>query len=138
LDGFGHGVATNFAGCAAAATLFSTTATARPRFRVARQPATRKRGTMKSAYELAMERLEKQAPTTRLTEEQKRELSEIEALFKARIAERELGLGDRIAQARAQQRAEDAAKLEEELATDLRRLREECEARKARVRAATP
>ena len=45
---------------------------------------------MKSAYELAMERLEKAAPSISLTEEQKKQLAEVESKFKARIAEREV------------------------------------------------
>ena len=42
---------------------------------------------MKSAYELAMERLEKQAPTRTLTAAQKTEIAELEATAKAKIAE---------------------------------------------------
>ena len=45
---------------------------------------------MKSAYELAMERLAKDSPAVRLTDEQKKELAELESQCKARIAEREL------------------------------------------------
>ena len=47
---------------------------------------------MKSAYELAMERLEKKAPSVALTAEQKAQIAEIDSTFKARIAERELFL----------------------------------------------
>ena len=42
---------------------------------------------MKSAYELAMERLEKQSPSHQLTDRQKSEISEIESVAKAKIAE---------------------------------------------------
>ena len=42
---------------------------------------------MKSAYELAMERLEKQAPTARLTSAQKQEIADIESLYKAKAAD---------------------------------------------------
>ena len=45
---------------------------------------------MKSAYELAMERLEKSAPTVTLTDEQKAQIAEIDSTYKARIAEKEL------------------------------------------------
>jgi DUF4097 and DUF4098 domain-containing protein YvlB len=41
---------------------------------------------MKSAYELAMERLEKKAPSVSLTDEQKQQIAEIDSTFKARIA----------------------------------------------------
>ena len=42
---------------------------------------------MKSAYELAMERLQKTSPTVVLTEEQKKQIAEIDSAFKAKIDE---------------------------------------------------
>lgn len=43
---------------------------------------------MKSAYELAMERLEAESgPTKKLTDEQKEQIAEIERKFDARVAE---------------------------------------------------
>ena len=45
---------------------------------------------MKSAYELAMERLEKQSPAAKVTDEQRHALAEIDATYKAKIAEREV------------------------------------------------
>ena len=56
---------------------------------------------MKSAYELAMERLEKKAPSLALTDEQKQQMAEIDSTFKARIAEKELFLKDQIGKALA-------------------------------------
>ena len=47
---------------------------------------------MKSAYELAMERLQKTTPSLALTEEQKKELAEIDSKYRAKIAEKELFL----------------------------------------------
>ncbi len=47
---------------------------------------------MKSAYELAMERLEKNAPTVPLTDDQKRMIAEIDSIYTARIPEKELFL----------------------------------------------
>ena len=44
---------------------------------------------MKSAYELAMEKLSKAAPTVTLSAEQKAELAELESKCAAKIAERE-------------------------------------------------
>ena len=41
---------------------------------------------MKSAYELAMERLEKESPQESLTEEKKELISEIEKKYSAKIA----------------------------------------------------
>ena len=54
---------------------------------------------MKSAYELAMERLEKQAPTAKLSEEQKAEIAGIESVYKAKVAEKEVFLKDQIKKA---------------------------------------
>ena len=39
---------------------------------------------MKSAYELAMERLQKQSPVTKITAEQKAELARLDTLYKAK------------------------------------------------------
>lgn len=89
---------------------------------------------MKSAYELAMERLEKQSPSARLTTAQKTEISEIEATFKAKVAEQELFLKDRIAEAAAEGKFEEMAQIEQQLTREIRRLNEECEAKKAKVR----
>lgn len=90
---------------------------------------------MKSAYELAMERLEKKAPTVALTEEQKQQIGEIESTFKARIAEKELFLKDEIRKARAAGTLEEAESLEKQLSIEVRRFQEECEAKKERLRA---
>jgi hypothetical protein len=89
---------------------------------------------MKSAYELAMERLEKQAPTQVLTEAQKAEIAEIESIAKSRAAEKELFLGEQIVKARAQGRYDEVASIEKQLASELRRIQEEAEEKKERVR----
>jgi len=90
---------------------------------------------MKSAYELAMERLETQSPSQQLNSRQKSEIAEIESTFRARIAERELFLKGEIAKSLAAGKPEDADSLQSQLAMDTRRLNEECESRKAKVRA---
>jgi hypothetical protein len=92
---------------------------------------------MKSAYELAMERLEKQTPGVKVTDEQKREIAEIDSQFKAKIAERELFLNDQIAKARASGQFDEVEKIQDQLVRDLRRLREDCEAKKEKVRNAS-
>jgi hypothetical protein len=89
---------------------------------------------MKSAYELAMERLQKTAPSLSLTEEQKKELAEIDSKYRAKIAEKELFLRDQIRKAQTQGKADDIASLEKQLASDVRRLAEECEAAKEKMR----
>ncbi len=90
--------------------------------------------TVKSAYELAMDRLQKQAPVRSLTEAQKAELADLDSLYKAKVAEREIGFGDRIISAES---AGDFAKAEEvraQLTIERRRLEEEREMKKERVR----
>jgi hypothetical protein len=89
---------------------------------------------MKSAYELAMERLQKGQPTVVLTEEQKTQLAEIDSAFKAKIAERELFLKDEIRKARDVGKFDDAESLEKQLTIDIRRLNDDCEAKKEKLR----
>jgi hypothetical protein len=89
---------------------------------------------MKSAYELAMERLEKQAPAVKLTAKQKAALAEVDSKFRARIAEREVFLKDNLAKAQAAGSFEDAAQIEQELAREVRKLQDDCEAEKEKLR----
>ena len=90
---------------------------------------------MKSAYELAMERLQQTSPSLSLTEEQKKELAEIDSKYRAKIAEKELFLKDQIRKAQTEGKADDIDSLEKQLASDVRRLQEECEASKEKMRA---
>lgn len=89
---------------------------------------------MKSAYELAMERLEKALPSTTLTEAQKKEIAEVDSIYRAKIAEKELFLKDQIRKARIAGNPE-VQSLEKQLASEMRRLQEECEAKKEKLRA---
>jgi len=91
---------------------------------------------MKSAYELAMERLENQSPTKQLSAKQKSEIAEIESTYRARVAERELFLKGEIAKAQAAGKLEDIESLQNQLAMDMRRLTDECETKKSKVREA--
>ena len=90
---------------------------------------------MKSAYELAMERLEKASPSTPLTEDQKKEIAEIDSVYRAKIAEREVFLKDQIRNAQTTGKLEEAQSIEKQLALEMRRLQEECEAKKEKLRA---
>ena len=92
---------------------------------------------MKSAYELAMERLEKAAPTVKLTDAQRAEIAELEALYKSKIAEREVYLGDEMAKARAKGEFGEAETMQVQLHNDVRRLQAECDEKKDRVRRAS-
>jgi len=89
---------------------------------------------MKSAYELAMERLEKKSPTTKVTDEQKREIAEIEVIYKAKIAEREVFLRDQIVKAKIAGDFSELEALEKQLASELRRLHQDCEEKKEKIR----
>lgn len=91
---------------------------------------------MKSAYELAMERLQKHAPTVKLTAEQKTAIAELESQYAAKIAQREIGLKDEIVKAESNGDVEEAAKLREQLANERKKLQAELEEKKERVRGA--
>jgi hypothetical protein len=90
---------------------------------------------MKSAYELAMERLKKDSPSVTLTDEQKAELAEIDSSFKAKIAERKIFLTDQISKAVAAGKFDDVESLEKQLTADVLRLQEDCEQKKEKLRA---
>ena len=89
---------------------------------------------MKSAYELEMERLEKSNPSVSLNDEQKAQIAEIDSSYRAKIAEKELFLKDQIRTARSGGSYEEAESLEKQLAVDVRRLNEDCEAKKEKLR----
>jgi hypothetical protein len=89
---------------------------------------------MKSAYELAMERLQKNAPSVTLTEEQKAQIAEIDSTFKARMAEKDVFLKDQILKARIGDRFDEAEELQQQLASEMRRLQQDCEAKKEKLR----
>jgi hypothetical protein len=89
---------------------------------------------MKSAYELAMERLNKSSPTAKLTDQQKKEIAELESKYKAKIAERELFVqGERI-KAIDRGDAEAIEQLEKQLVSDRKSLQSELEEKKEEVR----
>jgi hypothetical protein len=90
---------------------------------------------MKSAYELAMERLAKDQPLVKLTDDQKKQLAEVDSTFKARIAERELFLKGEIQKAQSTGKFEEVESLEKQLASEIKRLQEDCEAKKEKLRA---
>jgi len=89
---------------------------------------------MKSAYELAMERLEKASPSISLTEEQKKQIAEVDSVYRAKIAEREVFLKDQIRKVQIAGSLEEVQSLEKQFASEMRRLKEECEAKKEKLR----
>jgi hypothetical protein len=89
---------------------------------------------MKSAYELAMERLQKASPSLSLTEEQKKELAQVDSKYRAKIAEKELFLKEQIRKAQTEGKFEDVESLQKQLASEVRRLQDECESSKEKLR----
>lgn len=89
---------------------------------------------MKSAYELAMERLSKTAPVTKLTAEQKKELAELDSKYAAKIAEREIFVKGELAKATDKGDADAIEQLEKQLVSDRKSLHAELEEKKERVR----
>jgi hypothetical protein len=89
---------------------------------------------MKSAYELAMERLQKASPSLSLTDKQKEKLAELDSKYRAKIAEKELFLKDQIRKAQTEGKLDDIDSLQKQLASDVGRLQQECEAAKEKLR----
>jgi hypothetical protein len=80
---------------------------------------------MKSAYELAMERLGGEKP---LSDEQKQALAEIDTIYRAKEAEVQLARDQKLKTGTPQEQAD------EELSIDLRRINDKREAEKSRAR----
>jgi hypothetical protein len=91
---------------------------------------------MKSAYELAMERLQAadKEPAKTLTDAQKEQLAEIERSYQARVAEREVFLNQQLNKARAARKGPEVERLERQIRDERQRLRDEAEAEKEKIR----
>ena len=89
---------------------------------------------MKSSYELAMERLNKTAPASKLTAAQKKQLAELDNRYTAKIAEREIALKNDIALLTNAGDFEKAAELSKQLVADRKNLQAELEDKKEAVR----
>jgi hypothetical protein len=90
---------------------------------------------MKSAYELAMERLSKSAPARKLTDDQKKQLAELDSIYKAKTAERELALQAEVRSAEAKGESDAAEQVRRTLTAERQKLQAELEAKKDRIRA---
>jgi len=89
---------------------------------------------MKTAYELAMERLNRAAPTVQLTSGQKQQLAELDAKYAATIAGREIALNDEMSRV-----ADDPEKVEalrQQLIRERQSLQADLEAKKEEIRRA--
>lgn len=91
---------------------------------------------MKSAYELAMERLAKSDPAAGkpLSTEKKARLAEIDRTYQGKIAEREIFLKQQLNAELAAQKFDAADKVRKQISSEKARLEEEREEEKERVR----
>ena len=92
---------------------------------------------MKSAWELAMEKLDAEDPESgkALTDEKKAELAEIDAKFDAKIAERKIFLEKALSEADEGGNAEEVVNLQRQIIDETSRLEEERESAKEKARA---
>ncbi|MEO7415074.1 MAG: hypothetical protein ABIZ81_17165 [Opitutaceae bacterium] len=91
---------------------------------------------MKSAYELAMERLSQSEPknSKALTPQQKERLAEIDRVYKGKLAEREIFLKKQLEEVLAAQKFDDVEKIRKQLVSERARFDEDREAEKEQVR----
>lgn len=89
---------------------------------------------MKSAYELAMERLDKESPAIKLSDAQRQAIAELDSKYAARVAEREIGMKSAIDHARAEGKFEEVEELEQQLLTEKQKLAAELEEKKDTLR----
>ncbi|MBL68752.1 MAG: hypothetical protein CMO74_09960 [Verrucomicrobiales bacterium] len=89
---------------------------------------------MKSAYEIAMEKLQKESPDPKLTDAQRAGLAELDNRYQAKIAEREVFLEGKIAEAAAAGEFEAVEQIKRELTGERKMLLEELEEKKEAVR----
>ena len=93
---------------------------------------------MKSAYELAMERLDKSGPREKpLSAAQKARLAELDPVYKGKWAERQVFLNEQLEKALAKGDADEVEQVRVQLAREKTRLDEEREDEKERVRRET-
>ena len=91
---------------------------------------------MKSSYELAMERLNKNSPAVKLTAAQKKQLAELDSKYTAKLAEREIALKDELNKAAAAGEAEKFEQLQKQLVHERAKIQSELEDKKESVRQA--
>ena len=89
---------------------------------------------MKSAYELAMERMGGDGESKPLTDEQKEKIAEVETRYKAKIAERKIFLEKSLSDAIEQHNHEEADTIRRQLADEIASLEDKAEADKEKIR----
>ena len=81
-----------------------------------------------------MERLSQKAPSVKLTDAQKSELAEVDSLYAAKLAERELLVKDQLRKAYEKGDAAEVEQLEKQIVSDRKTLAEEKEFKKEKIR----
>lgn len=90
---------------------------------------------MKSAYELAMERLQENEPAKpALTDEMKSALAEVDEKFNAKIAEREIFLTQKLAAATSMGEMTEADAIRKQISSEKARIEEDRETAKDKIR----
>lgn len=89
---------------------------------------------MKSAYELAMERLNKSSPSVKLSPELKKQLAELDSKYAAKIAEREISIKGEIDQAASAGDVEKMAQMQKQLSHERKKLQAELDEKKQALR----
>lgn len=91
---------------------------------------------MKSSYELAMERLGRKSPqdSKPVSDAQKKQLGEVDRVYKAKIAEKELFLTPQIQKAKFEGDATAHESLQKQLHEETKSLREQLEREKEKIR----
>jgi hypothetical protein len=89
---------------------------------------------MKTAFELAMERLSKNAPTVKLSDETKKQLAELDSIYAAKLAQRELLVNAELAKAQISGEFEALEQLQKQLVSDRKTLEAEKEEKKELIR----
>ena len=89
---------------------------------------------MKTAFELAMDRLSKAAPATKFTSAQKKQLAELDSTYAAKTAGREIALKDEISKFAAAGDFEKVETLQQQWVNERKKLQAELEEKKEQVR----
>jgi hypothetical protein len=89
---------------------------------------------MKSAYELAMERLNKSTPLAKVTDEQKKELAELDSTYAAKLADREIFLKGEMAKAAGKGDWDAMQQFQDQLVRERKSIAAELEEKKEAVR----
>lgn len=89
---------------------------------------------MKTAYELAMERLNKSGPGTKVSAEQKKSLAELDSQYAAKIAAREIHIKSELAKAAAKGDPAEYEQWEQRWVAERKELQTELEEKKDKIR----